>query len=142
LLEQILRHRTQARHAAVQRGKINGVLTMNIFAVKAERAAAAGVHGHNHHAVPNFDPARLRHLDHFAGRFMAPKRVSRSGGESLVFGAHRRGMDFDDDPVILRFRRLNADDASLLFSAYGDLFHRRPVSPPPLNIDASAQSVF
>jgi len=79
---------------------------------------------------------------HFAGRFMAPKRVSRSGGESLVFGAHRRGMDFDDDPVILRFRRLNADDASLLFSAYGDLFHRRPVSPPLLNIDASAQSVF
>ena len=142
LLEQVLRHRAQASCAAVQRRKVVAILAMNIIAIQAERAAAAGVHGHDHHAVAQFHPTGLRDFDDFTGRFMAPQRIIGAGGESLVFGAHWRGVDFDDDPVVLRSRRCDSCDAGLLFSRYGDLFHSCSLMRPIQLLSDGAQSVF
>ena len=104
-------------------GVIRTVLAVNIIANQAERALPTGVHGHDGDAIANRHPARLRHLNDHASRFVPDGRRIVARRESFELRAHGRGQDLDHHPVIVGAGLLKRLDRRPLHAADRNLLH-------------------
>jgi hypothetical protein len=86
-------------------------------------ASPTGILGHDHNPITHLDAPWLRHFHYFARRLVAVVRRLATGHKVLVFGAHGRRMNFDNDPVLLRMGRRRVNNHRPALADNGGLLH-------------------
>ena len=120
--QEVLRVGGLALGAAGERVEIIRVLAVDVVAGHAQRALAARILRHHHHAIADLDPAGLRDRHDFADGLMPEELRLVAGLVHLVLGAHGGDHDLDQRPVFLRLRLGGLDQFYLLLSANDRLF--------------------